>query len=180
MNYCSNCGGKVTWRIPPLEDMPRYVCDNCGAIHYENPKMVVGAIPEVNGKILFCRRAIEPRRDKWTLPAGYLENGETISACARREAMEEAWAQLDALEPYALINIPFINQVYFMFRARLVNSDYRAGTESLEVRLFQVAEIPWVDLAFRVIHDVMLTYSKDVETGVFPFRIMDVEPRTID
>ena len=121
------------------------------------------------------------------MPAGYLENGETISACARREALEEAWAQLDALEPYALINIPFINQVYFMFRARLVNSDYRAGTESLEVKLFQVAEIPWGDLAFRVMHDVLQTYSKDVETGVFQLswfrlqdRILDVEPRTID
>lgn len=180
MNYCSECGGKVSWRIPPLEDMPRFVCNNCGAIHYENPKMVVGAIPEGNGKILFCRRAIDPRRDKWTLPAGYLENGETISACAQREALEEAWAQIESLKPYALINIPFINQVYFMFRARLVNDDYRAGIESLEVKLFSVEEIPWDDLAFRVIHDVLQTYREDVKTGVFPFRIMDVEPITID
>jgi ADP-ribose pyrophosphatase YjhB (NUDIX family) len=110
--------------------------------------MVVGSIPESNGKILLCRRAIEPRLGKWTLPAGYLENGETVSDCAKREAFEEAVARVEDLRPYALLNLPFINQVYFMFRSQLANHDYQAGSESLEVKLYRPDDIPWSELAF--------------------------------
>jgi ADP-ribose pyrophosphatase YjhB (NUDIX family) len=136
--------------------------------------MVVGSIPESNGKILLCRRAIEPRLGKWTLPAGYLENGETVSKCARRESFEEALARLENLRPYALLNLPFINQVYFMFRAHLANHDYGAGSESLEVTLYRPDDIPWTELAFPVIHEVLKLYCGDLMTGEFPFRMVDI------
>ncbi|WP_232370961.1 NUDIX hydrolase [Desulfogranum marinum] len=173
MNYCTGCGRKVTLQMVAGDDRPRFVCDNCGTIHYQNPKMVVGAIPEVNGKILFCRRAIEPRKNSWTLPAGYLENGETASQGAQREAMEEAYAELDNVQPYALLNITAINQIYMIFRAQLINTDFRAGTESLEVKLFEPNDIPWDELAFPVINDVLRVYCKDLQRGVFPFRELE-------
>ena len=136
--------------------------------------MVVGCIPESNGKILLCRRAIEPRFGKWTLPAGYMENGETVSDCAKREAFEEALARVEDLKPYALLNLPFINQVYFMFRAQLGNHDYQAGSESLEVELYRTDDIPWSELAFPVIHEVLKLYCGDLMTGKFPFRMVDI------
>ena len=174
MNYCSDCGKSVAFRIPAGDDRPRFVCTSCGAIHYSNPKMVVGCIPESNGKILLCRRAIEPRSGKWTLPAGYLENGETVSDCARRETFEEARARVENLKPYALLNLPFINQVYFIFRAHLANHDYRAGSESLEVKLYGPDAIPWSELAFPGIHETLRLYCGDLVTGEFPFRTVDV------
>jgi ADP-ribose pyrophosphatase YjhB (NUDIX family) len=136
--------------------------------------MVVGCIPESNGKILLCRRAIEPRFGKWTLPAGYMENGETVSDCAKREALEEAMARLEDLRPYALLNLPFINQVYFIFRAELANDDYQAGSESLEVELYRTNDIPWSELAFPVIREVLKLYCQDLITGKFPFREVDI------
>jgi ADP-ribose pyrophosphatase YjhB (NUDIX family) len=136
--------------------------------------MVVGCIPASNDKILLCRRAIEPRIGKWTLPAGYLENGETVSDCARRETFEEAQARVENLKPYALLNLSFINQVYFIFRAHLANHDYQAGSESLEVKLYGSDVIPWSELAFPVIHEVLQLYCADLVTGEFPFRTVDV------
>jgi ADP-ribose pyrophosphatase YjhB (NUDIX family) len=136
--------------------------------------MVVGSIPESNGKILLCRRAIEPRLGKWTLPAGYLENGETVSECAKRESFEEALARVENLKPYALLNLTFINQVYFIFRAHLANHDYGAGSESLEVKLYRPDDIPWSELAFPVIHEVLTLYCGDLLTGEFPFRMVDM------
>ncbi len=175
MNYCNQCGASVVWRIPEGEDSPRFVCNSCHTIHYQNPKMVIGAIPVLDDKLLLCRRAIEPCLGKWTLPAGYLENGETIEECARRESMEEAFAKLDNMQPYVLLNLPFINQVYFIYRADLLNSDYRPGTESLDVKLVSPAEIPWDDLAFAVIREVLKIYTEDLEKGSFPFRVIDME-----
>ena len=158
MNYCSNCGKPLKLRIPSGDDRPRFVCNGCETIHYSNPKMVVGSIPESNGKILLCRRAIEPRLGKWTLPAGYMENGETVADCAKRESLEEALAKVENLRPYALLNLPHINQVYFIFRAHLANDDYGAGSESLEVKLYRPDDIPWSELAFPVIHEVLKLY----------------------
>ncbi len=175
MRYCNQCGSSVAWRIPEGEDSPRFVCNSCHTIHYQNPKMVIGAIPVLDDKLLLCRRAIEPCLGKWTLPAGYLENGETIEECARRESMEEAFAELDNMQPYTLLNLPFINQVYFMYRADLVNRDYRPGTESLDVKLVSPAEVPWDDLAFAVIREVLRIYTEDLEKGSFPFRVIDME-----
>ena len=174
MNYCSDCGEKLELRIPPGDDRPRFVCTGCETVHYSNPKMVVGCIPESNGKILLCRRAIEPRFGKWTLPAGYMENGETVAYCAKREAFEEALAKVEDLRPYALLNIPSINQVYFIFRTQLANHDYQAGNESLEVGLHRTDDIPWSELAFPVIHEVLKLYCGDLVTGEFPFRMVDI------
>ncbi len=177
MNFCSQCGAKVSLQVPAGDDRLRFVCDGCHAIHYQNPKMVVGTIPVMGNAILLCKRAIEPRRDKWTLPAGWLENGETVTACALRETQEEAWAEVDDLQPYVLANLPFINQVYFFLRARLLNNAFHAGTESLEVKLFTPDEIPWDELAFSAVHETLRFFCEDLKKGEFPFRILDINPQ---
>ena len=174
MNFCTQCSAKVALRIPEGDGRPRFVCDSCGAIHYENPRMVVGTLPVRDDTILLCRRAIEPRRNMWTLPAGWLENGETLSDCATRETLEEAWAQVEDLQPYVLVNLPFINQLYFIYRARLINDDFHSGSESLEVKLFSPAEIPWDELAFSAISETLKWYCNDLEKAAFPFRVVDI------
>lgn len=170
MNFCSQCGSPVTARIPIGDDRQRFVCDGCGTIHYQNPKMVVGCIPEWEDRILLCRRSIEPKHGKWTLPAGYLENDETVTEGAKRETREEAGARVESLEPYALMSIAFISQVYLIFRARLTDTDFAPGTESSEVRLFSETEIPWEDLAFRVIRETLSRYFRDRPSGIFPLQ----------
>ena len=176
MNYCSNCGDKVEFEIPEGDDRPRHVCHACGTIHYQNPKIVAGTIPELGGKILLCRRAIDPCLGKWTLPAGFLENGETVADGALRETREEAGAWVEIIAPYAMYNICHISQVYFMFRARLKDQNYKAGLESSAVALFSEAEIPWDEIAFRVIEATLREYFKDRRQGTFPFRIEDILP----
>ncbi len=178
MNYCSNCGNTVKLGTPPGDDRPRYLCASCGAIHYENPKVVVGCIPEMDGKILLCRRSIEPCLGKWTLPAGYLENGETVSQGARRETLEEAGARIEILAPYALFNICYVNQIYVMFRARMLDANVEAGRESSEVRFFSEKETPWDRIAFTVIEETLRRYFKDKPAGLFPFHIGDILPKT--
>ena len=175
MNFCAQCGSKVTLQVPAGDDRLRFVCDGCRAIHYENPKMVVGTIPVMGNTILLCKRAIEPRQGKWTLPAGWLENGETVTACALRETQEEAWAEVDGLQPYVLASLPFINQVYFFLRARLLNIDFHAGTESLEVKLFTPDAIPRDDLAFSAVHETLKFFCDDMKRAEFPFRILDIK-----
>lgn len=174
MKYCSDCGARVSYRIPKKDDRPRYICDSCGVIHYENPNMVVGAIPTWEDSILFCRRAIEPRHGLWTLPAGFLENGETVKAGAVRETFEEAGARIIELKPYALYNLTFVNQVYIMFRASLPEPVFCAGDESLEVRLFKEHEVPWNDLAFPVILKTLQDYFDDLKKGSFSFHMEDI------
>lgn len=176
MNYCSNCGATVTLGIPPGDDRPRHICEACQTIHYQNPKMVVGCIPELEDKILLCRRAIEPRYGKWTFPAGYLENGETVSEGAKRETFEEARAGVEDLSLYALLNLAFINQVYLIFRGRLSDWDHMPGRESLEVRLYQLEEIPWEELAFPVIREALRLYCEDRKAGEFGFHMGDIVP----
>jgi len=180
MNYCSSCGESVSKRVPDGEDRLRYICDSCGIIHYQNPKIVAGVIPEYDDMILLCRRAIEPQRGKWTIPAGYMENGETVADCARREAWEEVYAELADLQPYRLADIPHINQVYIIFRAQLVNDNFRPGIESLDARLFHIRDIPWSDLAFRAVDTVLRSYSADTPAGRFPFRTAHIKPFNID
>ena len=128
----------------------------------------------MDNKILLCRRAIEPCYGKWTLPAGYLENGETVSAGARRETLEEARARVEILAPYALYNICYVNQIYLMFRARLIDQNFGPGSESLEVRLFSETEIPWDEIAFRVIEQTLIQFLEDRPKGVFPFQIGNI------
>ena len=176
MKYCAYCGAKLAFKIPPGDDRPRFVCDVCHTVHYENPRMVVGCIPEWRNRILVCRRAIGPCYGKWTLPAGYLENGETVSEAAEREAFEEARARLDKLTPYALFNLTFVNQVYLIFRGKLVDAHYEPGDESLDVKLMTEDEIPWDQIAFSVIREILIRYFKDRKTGCFSFHMGDIFP----
>ncbi len=176
MKFCSNCGAPVARKIPPGDSLPRHVCEACGTIHYQNPKMVVGCIPEWEDKVLMCRRAIEPRLGYWTLPAGFMENGETTAEGAMREALEEAGARVEIRSLYSLYNLPHINQVYLLFRARLLDLDLRPGIESLEVQLFTESGIPWEQLAFRTIRETLRHYYDDRRQGSFPLRIGNIGP----
>ena len=175
MKYCSQCGSELIYRIPEGDNRSRYICNACGVIHYENPKMVVGCIPEIDGRVLFCRRSIMPRYGKWTIPAGYLEKGETVEAGAMRETFEEAGARMESLEPYGLYNLTFISQVYLIFRGRVADGIFSAGHESLEVRLFREEEVPWADLAFPVIRETLKFYFRDRHKGLFPFDMGEIK-----
>lgn len=174
MKYCSLCGAPVELRIPPDDNRKRHVCTVCGEVHYQNPKLIIGAIPEWQDQILLCRRAIEPRRGLWTLPAGFMENGESTVEAAARETLEEANAQVSIGELYSMYNLPYINQVHLLFRARLLNLDFSPGAESLEVRLFSEEDIPWDTLAFRPVRFTLQHYFSDRKTGDFRFRIGDL------
>lgn len=176
MKYCSQCGNSVDFRIPEDDNLPRYICDHCGIIHYQNPNIVTGCIPRWEDKILLCKRAIEPRYGLWTLPAGFMENQETLQQAAMRETLEEANARVDNLQLYAVYSIPHINQVYMMFTANLLDLDFGPGHESLEVKLHREHEIPWQELAFPVIEKTLQNYYKDVPSGEFPLHLADLYP----
>ncbi|HWK46148.1 MAG TPA: NUDIX hydrolase [Stellaceae bacterium] len=158
--------GPVDRRIPEGEDRPRLTCDACGFIFYENPKIVVGSVVGWDGRILLCRRAIEPRRGYWTLPAGYLELNETTEAGAAREAMEEAQADIAIDGLLAIYSIPRISQVQLIYRARLKQGVYAPGPESLEVELFAWDDIPWHDLAFPSVHWALDHYRESLTEAV--------------
>ena len=168
MNFCPQCGAPLHIEIPSGDNRPRHVCPSCGAIHYQNPKMVVGCIPEWEDKVLLCRRAIEPKYGLWTLPAGFMENGETTAEGAARETLEEAGARVEVQGLYSMISLPDINQVYLVFRARLLHLDFVPGDESLEARLFAEDEIPWEDMAFRTIQTTLKRYFSDRRAGSYP------------
>jgi ADP-ribose pyrophosphatase YjhB (NUDIX family) len=174
MIYCSNCGARVVRKIPEGDDRTRYVCEACATVHYSNPKIVAGCIPEWHGRLLLCRRAIEPRYGLWTLPAGFMENGESTEQAAMRETWEEARARVDNLLLYGVFSIPHISQVYMMFRARLCSADYAAGPESLEVRLFEQHEIPWEELAFPVVKRTLEKYCSDLGKAEFGLHVEDI------
>jgi ADP-ribose pyrophosphatase YjhB (NUDIX family) len=176
LKFCSACGSdRIELRIPDGDNLPRHVCAACGAIHYQNPKVVVGCLPEWQDQVLLCRRAIAPRHGLWTLPAGFLENGETVAAGAVRETLEEASARVALGELYTMISLPQISQIYMMFRARLVDLDFGPGPESLEVRLFREDEIPWEEMAFRTIGRTLRNYFLDRKLGAFPTRVSVLE-----
>jgi ADP-ribose pyrophosphatase YjhB (NUDIX family) len=175
MKFCSNCGASVTLEVPAGDTLPRHVCRNCHTIHYQNPRMVVGCIPEWEDRILLCRRAIEPRLGMWTVPAGYMENGETTFQGAARETLEEANARVEIESLYALYNIPHINQVYILFRARLLDLDVRPGAETLEVKLVKESEIPWDQIAFASVRNTLTHYYDDRRHGEFRFHIGTIE-----
>src|SRR6185369_2548924 len=125
MKFCANCGAGLTKRVPPGDSLPRSVCDSCGIVHYQNPKLVVGSLPQWENKLLLCRRAIEPRYGYWTLPAGFMENGETVGHAAARETLEEAGARVEIAEAFSMISVPYVNQVHVFFRARLLALDFK-------------------------------------------------------
>lgn len=174
MNYCNHCGARVIEIIPPGDNRLRHVCPACGAVHYRNPKIVTGCIPEWEGRILLCRRAIEPRYGLWTLPAGFMENGETTREGAARESLEEAQARVEVTDLFALFDLPGISQVYMIYRAALLDLQFQAGEESLEVGLFRVTEIPWSELAFPVVEETLRLYVGDLERGIFSLHLGDI------
>ena len=176
MKFCSQCGQPVTQRIPDGDNMPRFVCDNCNTIHYQNPNIVTGCIPVIGDKILLCKRAIEPRYGLWTLPAGFMENNETLEQGAMRESKEEANANVSLEQLYTVFSLPHINQVYVMYRARLLDKKFAAGIESLEVKLFDESEIPWDELAFRTIYYTLKYFFEDRARGKFQLRSHQIKP----
>jgi ADP-ribose pyrophosphatase YjhB (NUDIX family) len=177
MKFCPNCGAQPARRVPPGDNLPRWVCDQCGEIHYQNPKLVVGALPEYQGKLLLCRRAIEPRYGYWTLPAGFMENDETAGQAALRETLEEAGARIELIEPFSLISVPYVNQVHLFYRARLLDLQFNPGEESLEVALYDEARIPWKEIAFRTVAATLRHWFADRGRGEFGFHAEDIIER---
>ena len=177
IKFCTQCGSeKIERRIPPGDDRARQICANCGHIHYVNPKIVVGSIPVWGEQILLCKRAIEPRYGKWTLPAGFMEEGETLEEGAVRETLEEAGARITIEQLYASYSLPGISQVYVLFLAKLDDLNYSAGTESLEVALFHERENPWDELAFATIREGLKRYFADRVKGTFTPHFSDLRP----
>ena len=178
MNFCSECGNVLSLLIPEGDNLPRHVCQSCGMIHYLNPKLVVGCIAEWRDEILLCRRSIAPRYGLWTLPAGFMENGESTADAAMRETLEEACAQVEIGQPFAIISVPHINQVHLFYRARLLDGNCAAGLETLEVGLFPEERIPWQQLAFQTVTHCLRAYFSDRRTGRFAFHEDQVRPPT--
>jgi ADP-ribose pyrophosphatase YjhB (NUDIX family) len=182
MNFCSECAHPVALAIPEGDNRPRYVCTHCEAIHYQNPKLVIGSIPvwEQDGqlKVLLCKRAIEPRYGYWTLPAGFMENAETTAQAAVRETEEEAGAHIALGELFTLLNVAHVHQVHLFYLARLLDLDFAAGVESLEVKLFAEHEIPWDELAFPTIRTTLELFFADRvkmrEGGSYGFHSQDI------
>jgi ADP-ribose pyrophosphatase YjhB (NUDIX family) len=183
MNFCSECAHPVVLLIPPDDNRLRHVCKHCGTIHYQNPKMVIGSIPvwqqDGETEILLCRRAIEPRYGFWTLPAVFMENDETTTEAAARETMEEAGAHIELHELFSLLNVPRVHQVHLFYRATLLDLDYAAGPESLEVQMFSEAKIPWDEIAFPTVSHTLKFFFADLarikrEGGTFELHTQDV------
>lgn len=160
MNHCSNCGQPVSRRIPKGDTHERWVCGACGHIHYQNPLIVVGCVPEHEGRILLCRRAIEPRHGFWTVPAGFMELGESLAEGAARETREEACAEVRVGHLFACVDVIAAGQLHLFFTAKLIGG-FAPGDESLEVRLFAENEIPWDDIAFQSGRYALRKYFED-------------------
>jgi len=175
MKFCPACGQSVTRSIPPGDHLPRHVCSSCGVIHYENPKVIVGCIPEWQDKIVLCKRAIEPRLGYWTFPAGFMENGETLQQAAARESLEEALARVRIDSLMAIVHVLHAHQVHVMFRGTLLDPEIGAGPESLEVGLYAEHEIPWQDIAFRSVEFTLRRYFEDRRNGGTGVHFYDIE-----
>ena len=174
MKFCSDCGGRISRKVPAGDNRERYVCAACQAVHYINPRIVAGCLPVWEDKVLLCRRANKPRAGYWTLPAGFLENNETVVAGAARETLEEANAVVANLDLYTIFSLPHISQIYLFYRAEMTSGDFSPGFESLEVALFNEAEIPWEELAFQAIRETLEHFFRDRTSGVFPVRSQDI------
>ncbi|MGH8263047.1 MAG: NUDIX hydrolase [Steroidobacteraceae bacterium] len=177
MNFCSHCGQPVTLRVPEGDNRPRHVCASCGTIHYRNPKVVVGCVAEWQGRILICRRAIEPRLGYWTIPAGFLENGETLHGGAERESREEALARVEIASLLAVVDVLYAEQVHITFRAALREPKFGVGDESLEVKLVEEAEIPWKDIAFASVDFALRRYFSDRAAGLEGLHFTEIARR---
>jgi len=165
MNFCPSCAAPIERRIPEGDHLPRCVCTRCGTIHYRNPKLIAGCVPEFEDRILICRRAIEPRRGFWTIPAGFMEVGETLQQAAARECHEEALARVEIGNLCAIVHVLHAEQVHVMFRAALAEPSFGVGVESLEVGLCAEHELPWTDLAFASVEFTLRRYFEDRAAG---------------
>lgn len=177
MKFCTSCGNSVALKIPQGDDRERFVCTSCDSIHYVNPRVIVGCVPVYEGKVLLCKRAIEPRYGYWTLPAGFMENGETTPEGAARETWEEARARVSQLELYRIFDVPYISQVYMFYRCELDQGEFGVGPESLESALYAEDEIPWDEVAFPPVKETLRDYFQDRREGQFPVRVSAIEYR---
>ena len=175
MKFCSECGHSVSLKIPELDTKQRFVCEPCGIIHYQNPRIITGCLPVYKGKVLLCRRAIEPRKGFWTLPAGFMENNETVLEGALRETWEEAEAKVVDAHLYRLFDLPAISQVYVFFRGTVSDGAFGVGVESTETQLFDEDSIPWDELAFPVVGETLRDYFNDRISESYPVRIFGRE-----
>jgi len=174
MKFCSACGQPVEMRIPPGDNLPRAVCTACGAIHYENPRIVVGCVPEWQGRILLCQRAIPPRRGYWTTPAGFMENGESLQDGAARESLEEAQARVQIGSLLSVTSVLHAHQVHVNFRAHMLDGQYGVGTESLQVGLYEETDSPWAEIAFPSIEFALRSYFEDRRASTEAVHFNDV------
>jgi len=175
IQHCKACGSAVVYRLPDDGDTrERAVCTRCHTVHYENPLNVVGTVPVWGDKVLLCKRNIEPRLGKWTLPAGFMELGETVAQGAARETVEEAGAQFEMQELFALMNVTRVGQVHFFYRAQLTSDQFDPGHETMEARLFAEHEVPWDELAFRTVKETLQHYFADAKTGQFGVHHVDI------
>ena len=179
LKHCRSCGTAVVYRLPDDGDTKlRAVCPACNTVHYENPLNVVGTVPTwgVDGaQVLLCKRNIEPRWGKWTLPAGFMEMGETTAEGAARETVEEAGAQFEMLPLFALMNVVKVGQVHLFYRAKLLSVDFDPGSETIEAKLFAEADIPWDELAFQTVRETLKLYFENRRNGKFDFHVMDLD-----
>ena len=174
MKLWPQCGSTINIVVPDGDNRERHVCSSCELIHYQNPRIIAGCIPVWEDKVLLCKRAINPRKGFWTLPAGFMELGETTEQAAVRETFEEAEAVVKTDELYAVFNLPHINPVYMMYRSALLKPEFSSGIESLEVRLFEEHEIPWDELAFETMRMSLEYYFQDRLAGAYEFRATDI------
>ena len=163
MNFCSNCAKSLSYKIPDGDTINRHVCDHCGMIHYQNPRMVVGCIPIWDDKILMCKRAIEPKYGLWTIPAGFMENGETVEEGAIRETVEESGANVQIVRLHVLYSLPSVNQVYAIYLANMLNDHIDPGQETLECKLCALEELPWDEIAFTAVTFSLKKYIENIK-----------------
>lgn len=175
MKYCAHCASPLEHRIPEGDSLLRHVCSQCGEVHYQNPRVITGTIPIWRDKVLMCKRAIEPRHGYWTLPAGFLELGETAAEGAARETMEEARARVEIRQLFSFINVTYIGQIYTLYLADLLDLNYGPGEESLEVELLGEDEIPWSDLAFPTVKLALQDYFSERASGQFTLHSHDLK-----
>jgi ADP-ribose pyrophosphatase YjhB (NUDIX family) len=174
IQHCRLCGSTTHYRVPPDDNRERAVCNACGEIHYENPLNVVGTLPVWGEQVLLCRRNIEPRYGLWTLPAGFMELGETTAEGALRETTEEAGARVELQGLFTLLNVVRVGQVHMYYRARLQDTQFAPGPETIEARLFDEREIPWEQLAFRTVQETLRHFFDDRRRGRFELHVGDI------
>ena len=175
IRHCRQCGTSVVYRIPDDGDTKqRAICTACATVHYENPLNVVGTVPIWGDKVLLCKRNIEPRWGKWTLPAGFMELNETVAEGAARETVEESGAEFELEGLFSLVNVARVGQVHMFYRARLLSDRFNPGFETIEARLFTEDEIPWDEIAFRTVKETLAHYFADRRAGSFSIHAIDI------